>query len=157
MRERAESEFPSFLLFRNYNKRDDLLWLLLITLSVAVSEAAQFMFDRSRNDPLSNFVSPLNHPIVETNEDEDDYYEEATPSLSDSSAGLQQTLSALDRGQWIHLQSTSSTSSEEIGPLFILSLIRNIYIAPGYMGSWHINLWRSFNKMADEDESYKGV
>lgn len=106
---------------------------------MSVSEAAQFMFDRSRNDPLSNFVSPLNHPIVETNEDEDDYYEEATPSLSDSSAGLQQTLSALDRGQSLHLQ---TKSSEEIWPLFILSLIQNIYIAPEYMESC-INLYSS--------------
>lgn len=57
------------------------------------------MFDRTKRDQLSNFVASSNQPIAETNEDDDEEYEDAPNSLSDSSSGLQQHLSDFDRGK----------------------------------------------------------
>lgn len=66
---------------------------------VSPSTAERFMFDRTRRDQLSSFVPSSNQPIVETNEDDDEEYEEAPISLSDSTSELQQHLSDFDRAR----------------------------------------------------------
>lgn len=61
--------------------------------------AERFMFDRTRRDQLSSFVASSNQPIAETNEDDDEEYEEAPISVSDSSSELQRHLNDFDRGK----------------------------------------------------------